>query len=373
MSQTDLFDLIKPPDPPARARPAAPARLLQPSAPRAARTAESVQDGLFEEPARLAADRQAPKKARFRLGTPRGHAQAIAEACADAWWRSYGASSLEVPFGTVAAVTLIAGDSKRFGGRDPDTYLQNLTRDRAFGLLQQTWGELWLVRPDLADAASPIHSWATGERRPSDGELDGARAVFGAASRYGVFEYTAGIGTDDPYVPARQADLLGCLVQIMRSAGDRGARGEFYTPPDVCDVVARMTMPDGVRPGESVCDPASGTGGMVRATAAWMRELGQDPARARWYLNDIVWSTAALAAVNAYLWGLGPHVFIGHVDALADPAWPQAATERSAGAWRHRDRVLEAALPLALLTQPERMAGVAPPSNLSTSAVDETR
>jgi hypothetical protein len=363
MSQTDLFDLIEPSDSPARAHPAPPSRPPQSAAQRPARTAKPAQAGLFEEPARLAANRQAPKKARFRPGSPRGHAQAIAEACADAWWRSYGASSLEVPFGTVAAATLISGNSKLLGSRDPDTHLQSLTRDQAYGLLQQVWGELWLVRPDLTDAASPIHSWATGERRPSDGELDGVRAVFAAASRYGVFEYTAGVGTEEPYVPAREADLFGILTQIMRSAGDREARGEYYTPPEVCDMMARMIMPDGAQPGESICDPASGTGGMIRAAAAWMRELRQDPAQAHWYMNDIVWSTAGLAAVNAYLWDLGPNVFIGHVDALADASWPQAAAERTVGAWRHRDRILEAAAPLALLARLEQILDTAEPEN----------
>jgi hypothetical protein len=349
--QGSLFDLVEPPaTPPVRSARSA----LPPALPR---SPDPPQDeGLFEAPRPPAHERHMPR-AKFRWGTARGHAQAIAEGCAEAWWRSYGGGHLEVPFGTLAAVCLLRVRDPH--GPDPAAALCRLDRDAAFKLLEETWSTWWLMRPDLAEFARPVHGWVTGERAPSNSELDGARAVIAAAARLGVLEYTEGVSDGQAICYARDADVLGCLIQEMRAAADKQARGEYYTPPEVCDLMARMVMPQGVEPGMSVCDPAAGTGGMARAAAAWMRELGQEPSSAAWFLNDIEWCASGLLAVNAHLWGLGPHVYIGRADALADPAWPEAAQASRDGALRnHRDVVQAGGLVAAYLAA-ERLIGAA--------------
>jgi hypothetical protein len=224
-------------------------------------------------------------------------------------------------------------------------------------LLAEIWSKWWLMRPDLAEFARPVHDWVTGERTPSGNELDGARAVLAAAARRGVLEYTEGAGDAQSLCSAREADVLGCLVQEMRAAADKQARGEYYTPPEVCDMMARIVLPDGVEPGMSVCDPAAGTGGMARACAAWMREQGQEPAAAAWYLNDIDWCASGLLAVNAHLWGLGPHVYIGRADSLADADWPEHARAKRDGALRNHRDVVQAGSLMAAFLAAERLIG----------------
>jgi hypothetical protein len=340
--QGSLFDLIEPPAPTAVAP--ADAHSAQPAARRTASQQEP--DALFEHPQRAAHERVLPR-AKFRWGTPRGHAQALAEGCAKAWWSSYGAGHLEVPLGTLAVACLLRV-------RDPQALLRDLDRDVTLELLTRVWSMLWLARPDLAEFARPVHDWVT-DRTPSDSDLNGAHAVLHTAVRLGVFEYTD--GADDPasLCHAREADVLGCLVQELRAAADKQARGEYYTPPEVCDMMARVIMPDGVEPGMSVCDPAAGTGGMARATAAWMRELGQDPASATWFLNDIDWCASGLLAVNAYIWGLGPHVLIGRADALANPDWPERAQATREGALRNHRDVVQAGMLAAACVTAERL------------------
>jgi hypothetical protein len=351
--QGSLFDLIEPPPTAPAARPA-PRAAQHPSR----RTPDPPQsEGLFEPPPQPAAERYKPR-AKFRWGTPRGHAQAIAEGCAEAWWRSYGGGRLEVPFGTLAAACLLRVRDP--AGPDPAAFLCDLDRDGAYALLSEVWSRWWLIRPDLAEFARPVHDWITGDRTPSHSELDGARAVLAAAARLGVLEYTEGAGGPQPFSLVRDADVLGCLVQEMRAAADKQARGEYYTPPEVCDMMARIVMPDGVEPGKSICDPAAGTGGMARAAAAWMRELGQDPATAAWYLNDIDWCASGLLGVNAYLWGLGPHVYIGRADTLADATWPEQARAKRDGALRNHRDVTQAGMLMAACIAAERLIGAAP-------------
>jgi type I restriction-modification system DNA methylase subunit len=49
-------------------------------------------------------------------------------------------------------------------------------------------------------------------------------------------------------------------------ADDAGAKaGEFFTPPEVVDTLVRILEP---RPGDTVYDPTSGSGGMLVHTAS---------------------------------------------------------------------------------------------------------
>jgi hypothetical protein len=68
-------------------------------------------------------------------------------------------------------------------------------------------------------------------------------------------------------------DLLGAVLTVLRSRSDKAARGQFYTPADACDLLAPIVGTPG--PGESVCEPAAGTGGMLRAVAKALRDQGR--------------------------------------------------------------------------------------------------
>src|SRR5213075_2656134 len=68
------------------------------------------------------------------------------------------------------------------------------------------------------------------------------------------------------------ADVLGRAYEylIKQFADDAGAKaGEFFTPPEVVDCLIRILEP---RPGDTVYDPSSGSGGMLVHTADYLRE-----------------------------------------------------------------------------------------------------
>ncbi|MFD0576134.1 N-6 DNA methylase [Dactylosporangium darangshiense] len=112
---------------------------------------------------------------------------------------------------------------------------------------------------------------------------------------------------------------------------DRGQPRRLLHPQPVAEALARMLHVADATPGQSIADPAAGTGIMLWAAAHILRQHGKDPADYHWYANDIDPLAAACLAVNAHLWALGPNVLIGCADGL-DPAWPHyAAVDRATG------------------------------------------
>lgn len=58
-------------------------------------------------------------------------------------------------------------------------------------------------------------------------------------------------------------DIIGNTYQYLigRFAADAGKKGgEFYTPPEVADLLAKLLAP---KPGERICDPACGSGSLL--------------------------------------------------------------------------------------------------------------
>lgn len=71
-----------------------------------------------------------------------------------------------------------------------------------------------------------------------------------------------------------QPDILGRAYEylIKMFADDAGAKaGEFFTPPEVVDILVRILEP---RPGESVYDPTCGSGGMLVHAGDYLAEQG---------------------------------------------------------------------------------------------------
>ncbi|GGM80934.1 hypothetical protein GCM10012275_59470 [Longimycelium tulufanense] len=83
-----------------------------------------------------------------------------------------------------------------------------------------------------------------------------------------------------------------------------------------------MTTP---HEGDTVQDPAVGTGGLFRAAAQAMREQGRDPATVSWYGADIDDLAIAACAINSVLWGLGPRVVLCVANTLAEGDWASRA------------------------------------------------
>lgn len=77
-------------------------------------------------------------------------------------------------------------------------------------------------------------------------------------------------------VPARKGrcmewyDFFGDFYQELSSRSKASAMGQFFTPPELCNLIARMTMGDQVegKGGKNVNEPCAGSGRMVLALNA---------------------------------------------------------------------------------------------------------
>jgi type I restriction enzyme M protein len=114
------------------------------------------------------------------------------------------------------------------------------------------------------------------------------------------------------------SDILGRAYEylIKQFADDAGAKaGEFFTPPEVVDTLVRILEP---RPGDTVYDPTSGSGGMLVHTADYLREHGQHATSARYYAQEMNWGNAAIGKINSVLHGLEADIKAG-ASTITDP------------------------------------------------------
>ncbi len=94
------------------------------------------------------------------------------------------------------------------------------------------------------------------------------------------------------------SDILGRAYEylIKKFADDAGAKaGEFFTPPEVVDTLVRILEP---RPGDTVYDPTSGSGGMLVHTVDYLRERGNHATSARYFAGRERDRFGAEAVVN---------------------------------------------------------------------------
>jgi len=69
-------------------------------------------------------------------------------------------------------------------------------------------------------------------------------------------------------IHADRYDYLGDMYVEMQGRFSQGVKGQFLTPPSVCDMMAKMTMSDGDKP-VNVLDPCVGTGRMLIAASQY--------------------------------------------------------------------------------------------------------
>lgn len=96
-------------------------------------------------------------------------------------------------------------------------------------------------------------------------------------------------------------DMLGQAYEYLLKnfADSSGAKaGEFFTPRQVVKLLVRLLDP---QPGESVYDPAAGSGGMLVETINTVREHGGDTRTLRLYGQEVNLTTSAIARMNLFL------------------------------------------------------------------------
>src|SRR5262249_4132251 len=113
-------------------------------------------------------------------------------------------------------------------------------------------------------------------------------------------------------------DVLGRAYEylIKQFADDAGAKaGEFFTPPEVVDVLVRIVEPQA---GDTAYDPTGGSGGMLVHSADYMREQGHHASSARYYAQEMNWGNAAIGKINSVLHGLEADIK-GGTSTITDP------------------------------------------------------
>jgi len=114
--------------------------------------------------------------------------------------------------------------------------------------------------------------------------------------------------------------LIGKFADITK----RKKAGEFYTPRSVVRMMVRILDPT---PGESIYDPACGTGGMLLGAIEHVKQGGGDP---RTFFGKIHGqeknlTTAAIARMNLVLHGIEDFTIVRE-DTLRSPAFTDSST-----------------------------------------------
>lgn len=118
-------------------------------------------------------------------------------------------------------------------------------------------------------------------------------------------------------------DAYEYLIKQFADATNKKA-GEFYTPRSVVRLMVDILDP---QEGETVYDPACGTGGMLLAAVAHVRDAGGDPRTffGRLYAQEKNLTTAAVARMNLFLHGLEDFQ-VERGDTLRNPVFTNPAT-----------------------------------------------
>ncbi|MGW1616043.1 N-6 DNA methylase [Streptomyces sp. NPDC002285] len=267
----------------------------------------------------------------------------LGESVADAWYSSCGSSRMDIPVGAVAALALWpskspgalhAGPLARYIAAQPPRVLV-----RGYA---EVYAATWMLRPDLMDIAAPVFRWT--EEDLDEQELRGVRAVTRAALRAGVLQYT---GDSDPYFRS-DIDLMSWSITNLRHHSSRKGLGEYHTPPEITDMMARLLYDGDDHPqavkggGQSFNEPTAGTGGMFRSMAQAMRDRGLSPHEHEWVMQELNPIAAAGAAVNAVVWDLGPKAVVVVGDTLAQGDLSRQAFAHQQQMYAHREEIRSA-------------------------------
>ena len=118
------------------------------------------------------------------------------------------------------------------------------------------------------------------------------------------------IATEGPWIGIG-VDVKGQIYEglLEKNASEvKSGAGQYFTPRPVIDAIVKCVMP---KIGETLCDPACGTGGFLLAAYDQMKTQSQDREKLRKLRHDsfsgvdIVDEVVRLCAMNLYLHGIG--------------------------------------------------------------------
>jgi type I restriction enzyme M protein len=149
---------------------------------------------------------------------------------------------------------------------------------------------------------------------------DGNDKLIPNAVVHALVQHFNGVPLSNAHV---EPDVLGRAYEylIKMFADDAGAKaGEFFTPPEVVDILIRCLEP---QPGEEVYDPTCGSGGMLVHSADFLIEQGHRHDEIRYRGQEMNWQTYAIARINMILHGLEADIR-GGKSTLTDPQFLKA-------------------------------------------------
>ncbi|WP_027950977.1 type I restriction-modification system subunit M [Haliea salexigens] len=102
-------------------------------------------------------------------------------------------------------------------------------------------------------------------------------------------------------------DIIGnayefLIKQFAASSGKKA--GEFYTPPEVSELIAELLTP---KEGDEICDPACGSGSLLLKCANLIKNAFDGSKRFALYGQEAIGSTWALSKMNMFLHGVDNH------------------------------------------------------------------
>jgi len=116
------------------------------------------------------------------------------------------------------------------------------------------------------------------------------------------------------HTEAYEEEVLGALFMELNSKWTRGGNGQFFTPPAVATMMARMNEP---QPGQRILDPACGAGAMLVESA---KMLPRDRRHEPFFMGiDIDPNCVNLCALNSWIFNLNAVVI--HGNALSGECW----------------------------------------------------
>jgi len=122
-----------------------------------------------------------------------------------------------------------------------------------------------------------------------------------------------GINDVDPDILGRAYEYL--LRKFAEGSGQ--SAGEFYTPTEVAKLIAYLIGP---KEGDSIYDPACGTGGLLIQSNIRFKSLNNENAnKPKYYGQEIIPETYAMAKMNSIIHGMDVQISLG--DTMKNPAY----------------------------------------------------
>lgn len=154
---------------------------------------------------------------------------------------------------------------------------------------------------DLID----FNATASGERIISD---DSLKRLIEILSRHRL-----GLEDVEPDILGRAYEYL--LRKFAEGSGQ--SAGEFYTPKEVAILMARIINP---QPGEEICDPCAGSGGLLIKCHLYFKEkYGKDRKvkPLKFYGQEFIHTTYAMAKMNVFIHDMESDIALG--DSMNSP------------------------------------------------------